>query len=95
MVRFVSYTKATPRHLCFARESVIAMTEAELLAIRLHYEAAYDAYRACVRALAGAGRPPSRHLLVSEANALRELSEARARYRSALLQVASAAALIH
>ena len=62
-----------------------ALTEAELLARRLRYEAAYLAYRSCVKALAEAGCRPPPQLLVSEANALSELNEARQNYRDALL----------
>jgi ABC-type branched-subunit amino acid transport system substrate-binding protein len=66
---------------------VIGTNEAELLTLRLRYEAAYDAYRCCVKALAEAGRRPSHQLLVKEASALRALREARERYRGALLQI--------
>ena len=67
------------------------ITEAELRELRLRYESAYDAYQSCVHALAELGRNggrPSRELLENEAKALRELTEARERYRDALVQVA-------
>lgn len=75
---------------------MIAVDEAELLAMRLRYEAAYIAYRTCVKALAEAGCRPPPQLLVSEADALRELSEAREHYRDALLTLSFApGATIH
>ena len=69
----------------------MAISEAELRALRLKYEAAYDAYRSCVEALAdleGKGARPTPDLLTAEAEALRELNGARERYRDALLEIA-------
>jgi hypothetical protein len=56
------------------------ISDAELRALRLRYNAAYSAYQSCVLALNEivlAGQPASDELLKSEAAALRELTEAR------------------
>ena len=55
-------------------------TEADLLQLRLRYNAAYSAYQSCVIALNTAaltGQTASPELLKNEAEALRELTEAR------------------
>jgi hypothetical protein len=57
-----------------------APSEADLRALRMRYNAAYAAYQSCLIALneaAAIGQAPSKELLESEANALRELTEAR------------------
>jgi hypothetical protein len=67
------------------------VSERELRELRLRYEAAYTAYQSCVEALAKAGsqgKRPSAELLQKEAQALRELNEARERYRDALMRIA-------
>jgi hypothetical protein len=67
------------------------ISEAELLDLRQKYQAAYTAYQSCVDALAQIslkGEKASAELLASEARALRELNEARERYRDALMQIA-------
>ena len=67
------------------------ITTAQLQSLRWKYNAAYTAYRSCVEALSNAvveRRTPSPELLEQEAKALRELNEARERYRDALLQMA-------
>jgi hypothetical protein len=69
----------------------MAPTEDKLLELRQRYKAAYTAYRSCVEALTELnlnGEKPSAELLGKEAKALRELNEARAAYRDALLQTA-------
>jgi hypothetical protein len=69
------------------------VTEAELRELRQRYNAAYTAYQSCVLALNEAsvsGKGASRDLLENEARALRELTEARERYRDALMQLSFA-----
>lgn len=64
-------------------------TEAALRELRLRYEASYSAYRSCVRDLTEAamsGVTPSADLLTKEADALRQLSEARAKLLAAMAQ---------
>jgi hypothetical protein len=66
-------------------------TEEQLLELRLRYQSAYTAYQSCVDALTEVsirGAKPDAELFVKEAKALRELNEARAAYRDALLRVA-------
>ena len=67
------------------------ITDAELVDLRLRYEAAYAAYQSCVLALEevwrGGGKPAA-ELLERHKTALRELNEERKRYRDALVQVA-------
>jgi hypothetical protein len=75
------------------QESSVAppISDAELVDLRLRYEAAYDAYRACVFALQKAWRPgdePAQQLVTRHAETLRRLNEERARYRDALVQAA-------
>ena len=75
------------------QESSVAppISDAELVDLRLRYEAAYDAYQASVFALQQACRPgdePAPQLLTRHAETLRRLNEARARYRDALVQAA-------
>jgi hypothetical protein len=67
------------------------ITEDQLHELRLRYEATYDAYQSCVEALANVerkGSRPTHELLAAEAKALRELNEARERYRDALMEIA-------
>jgi hypothetical protein len=69
----------------------MAIRETELRELRLRYEATYDAYQSCVEALANVqrqGSRPTHDLLAAEAKALRELNEARERYRDALMAIA-------
>jgi hypothetical protein len=69
----------------------MSATEAELVDLRLRYEAAYDAYQGCLQALEESERRrerPSPQLLALEPCALNELNEARRRYRDALIEVA-------
>ena len=66
-------------------------SEDGLRELRQRYEAAYDAYQHCVQALKRVGivgQRPSPELLQTEAKALRELNEARERYRDALMLTA-------
>lgn len=65
-------------------------TETKLRELRQRYQAAYNAYQSCVDALTAAMKQggPSDELLEKEAKALRELNEARAAYRDALLDTA-------
>jgi hypothetical protein len=66
-------------------------TEATLRDLRQRYQAAYTAYQSCVDALTEMGlkgEKPSDELLQREAKALRELNEARAAYRDALMETA-------
>ena len=67
------------------------ISDAELVDLRLRYEAAYKAYRSCVLALEevwrGGEKPPG-ELLERQKTAHRELNEERKRYRDALVQVA-------
>ena len=72
---------------------VIAMpiTDAQLVDLRLKYEAAFSAYQICVLALEEvwrAGGMAQAHLLERHATALRDLNVERTRYRDALVQVA-------
>ena len=63
-------------------------SEAELRHLRLRLEAAYDAYHSCVRALVEIERRrerPSPEFLASEAATLRTLTDARERYREAIM----------
>ena len=67
------------------------INDAELVHLRLRYEAAYDAYQSCVLALEEVwrgGEKPSAELLERQKTALRELNEERKRYRDALVEVA-------
>jgi hypothetical protein len=69
----------------------MAFSEAGLRELRQRYNAAYAAYQSCVDALTEIGlrgEKPSPELLENEAKALRELNEARAAYRDALLKTA-------
>jgi len=62
-------------------------SEAYARELRLRYKAAFSAYQNCVVALAEtalSGRTPSSELLMREAQALRELTEARSRMLDAL-----------
>jgi hypothetical protein len=55
-------------------------TEADLRTLRMRYNAAYSAYQSCLIAIneaAATGQRASQQLLENEANALRELTEAR------------------
>lgn len=64
-----------------------ASQEANLRELRLRYNAAYTAYQSCVMALnevAMSGQPASKLLLENEANALRELTEARGQLLAAM-----------
>jgi hypothetical protein len=66
-------------------------TEEKLRELRQRYQAAYTAYQSCVDALTDAsfrGERPPAELMEKEAKALRELNEARAAYRDALLEIA-------
>jgi len=67
------------------------ISDAELVDLRLRYEAAYEAYQSCVLALEevwrGGEKPPA-ELVERHAKALSELSEERTRFRDALVQVA-------
>jgi hypothetical protein len=66
-------------------------TDEQLLELRLRYQSAYTAYQSCVDALTELsirGERPDPELLRQEARALRELNEARAAYRDAILRVA-------
>jgi hypothetical protein len=63
------------------------VSEDSLRELRQRYNAAYSAYQSCVEALTAAslnGEKPSAELL-EKAKALRELNEARAAYRAALV----------
>jgi hypothetical protein len=67
------------------------ISEAELRVLRQKYQAAYTAYQSCVDALAALAakrETPSAELLEKEGKALRELNEARAAYRDALMDIA-------
>ena len=67
------------------------ISDAELVHLRLRYEAAYEAYQSCVLALEEAlrgGEKPSAELIERQKTALRELNEQRKRYRDALVEVA-------
>jgi hypothetical protein len=67
-----------------------APSEADLRELRLRYNAAYSAYQSCLIALneaAMSGQAPSRSLLENEANALRELTEARGNLIAAMAQI--------
>ena len=69
----------------------MAISEAELRELRVKYEAAYDAYQSCIEALANIERKrsrPTHELLAAETKALRELNDARERYRDALMEIA-------
>jgi hypothetical protein len=69
----------------------MAFSEAELRELRQRYNAAYTAYQSCVDALTEMGlrgEKPSPELLEKEAKALRDLNEARAAYRDALMETA-------
>lgn len=64
-----------------------AITRAQPQSLRLKYNAAYTAYRGCVEALAETsmdGETPSPDLFQKEANALRELTDARANLLAAM-----------
>ena len=66
-------------------------TSTDLQALRMKYNAAYTAYRSCVEALSNgsmAGEAPSPELLEKEANALRELTRARAKLLAAMGELA-------
>ena len=66
-----------------------APSEVDLRELRLRYNAAYSAYQSCLIALneaAMSGQPPSKVLLENEANALRELTEARGNLLAAMAQ---------
>jgi hypothetical protein len=72
---------------------VVAMpiTDAQLVDLRLKYEAAYGAYQSCVLALEAiwrGGETPQQQLLERHAAALRHLNVERTRFRDALMQVA-------
>jgi hypothetical protein len=65
--------------------------DAELVDLRLRYEAAYGSYQSCVLALEEVwrgGANPAAELVERHAKALRELGEERKRFRDALVQVA-------
>jgi hypothetical protein len=67
------------------------VTDAQLVDLRLKYEAAFSAYQSCVLALEvvwRAGEIPQAQLLERHAAALRELNAERTRYRDALVRVA-------
>jgi hypothetical protein len=67
------------------------LTEEHLRELRQRYQVAYTAYQSCVDALTKVsfkGEKPSSELWAKEAMALRELNEARAAYRDALLEIA-------
>ena len=67
------------------------ITDAQLVDLRLKYEAAFIAYQSCVLALeevSRAGEMPQAQLLERHAAALRDLNVERTRYRDALVQVA-------
>ena len=64
-----------------------SITQAQPQSLRLTYNAAYTAYRSCDEALSKASMgvgPPSPDLLQKEANALRELTKARANLLAAM-----------
>jgi hypothetical protein len=72
---------------------VVAMpiTDAQLVDLRLKYEAAYGAYQSSVLALEAiwrGGETPAQQLLERHAAALRQLGLERTRFRDALMQVA-------
>jgi hypothetical protein len=65
------------------------ISEAAVRELRLRYNSSYAAYQSCVRALneaAASGVAPSADLLTKEANALRQLAEARAELLAAMAQ---------
>jgi hypothetical protein len=67
-------------------------SEADLRDLRMRYNAAYSAYQSCliaVNEVATTGQPPSKALLESEANALRELNEARGNLIAAMKRLAT------
>ena len=67
------------------------VTEDKLRELRQRYQLAYTAYQSCVDALTAVmskHEGPSAELMDKEAKALRELNEARAAYRDALLETA-------
>jgi hypothetical protein len=64
-----------------------SISRGQLQSLRLKYNAAYTACRSCAEALSRAsvdGGAPSPALLQTEANALRELVEARAKLLAAM-----------
>jgi hypothetical protein len=68
-----------------------SISDAEMRAARLRYNAAYSAYQSCVIALNEAviaGQKASDELLRNEAAALRELTEARGKLLDALAKAA-------
>ena len=68
------------------------ITDTELRALRLKYNAAYAAYQSCVMALNEAvmsGKKPTPSLLENEAAALRELTDARGKLLSDLAGLAN------
>lgn len=69
-----------------------ATSEANLRELRMRYNAAYSAYQSCLIAIneaATSGLPPSKALLANEANALRELNDARGNLLAAMGQITS------
>jgi hypothetical protein len=67
-----------------------APSETDLRELRLRYNAAYSAYQSCLIALnevAMSGQAASKALLENEANALRELTEARGNLIAAMAQL--------
>ena len=69
------------------RMAKAALTEADMRALRLRYNAAYSAYQDCMIAIneaAMSGQPASPELLKNEAKALRELTEARGNLLAAM-----------
>jgi hypothetical protein len=79
------------RFRTMAAMSEPALSEADLRELRLRYNAAYSAYQDCVIALNGqamSGQAASPELLKKEAEALRELTEARAELLAAMAAAA-------
>lgn len=73
------------------RAIAIPISDAELVALRLRYEAAYQGHQGCVLALEEVwrgGEEPPAELLERHKTALRELNQERTRFRDALVQVA-------
>jgi hypothetical protein len=71
--------------------AALPITDAQLVDLRLKYEAAYDAYQTCVLALEAlwrGGDTPPTQLIERHAAALRHLDAERTRFRDALVQVA-------
>jgi hypothetical protein len=84
-------TRWPTRARILARMAEAAPSEADLRALRLRYNAAYSAYQACLIAVneaALSGQGASSDLLKKEAEALRELTDARGQLLAAMVATA-------